>query len=83
MARELAPLTDTAVLTQAAMPRAMPVERLQVETDSIFTRVRCTQSVTDAVAVAQQLAGPRDCILVTGSFFVIDEYMQLAGMASR
>ncbi len=83
MARELAPLTDTAVLTQAAMPRAMPVERLEAETAQIFTRTRCTQSVTDAVAVAQQLASPRDCILVTGSFFVIDEYMQLAGMASR
>jgi len=83
MARELAPLTDTAVLTQAAMPRAMPVERLRVEMEPIITNTRCTQSVAEAVALARQLAGPRDCILVTGSFFIIDEYMQLANMASR
>ncbi len=83
IARELASLTDTAILTQAAMPRAMPVDRLACETEGAWNRVRQTESVSEAVLLAQRIAGPRDCILVTGSFFVIDEYMQLAAMASK
>ncbi len=81
MADILAPMTDIAILTRAALPRALPVQELEARTAQYWSRHRTATTVAEALGLARELAGPRDCIVVTGSFFVIDEYLQLAGMA--
>ncbi len=83
IAEIIAPLTDIAVLTQAQIPRAMSVEDLAAATAKYWRECRTASTVGEATATAFELAGPRDCIVITGSFFVLDEYLQLADEASR
>ncbi len=82
IAAALAPLADIAVLTQASMPRALPVQELQAQTAQYWSEHRVAATTQQALAMADDLAGPRDCIVVTGSFFVIDEFLQLTGRAT-
>ena len=83
IAETIAPLTDIAILTQARIPRAMSVEDLATATENYWRQCRTEATVEEATATAFDLAGPRDCIVITGSFFVLDEYLQLANGASR
>ncbi|MFO7946990.1 MAG: folylpolyglutamate synthase/dihydrofolate synthase family protein [Armatimonadota bacterium] len=76
VARALAPITDVAVLTQARIQRAMPVDILKVKTQHEWKRFETTRSVIEAVEGARKTAGPRDCILVTGSFYVVGEFLE-------
>ncbi len=83
IAEIIAPLTDIAVLTRAQIPRAMGVEDLGAATAKYWREYRTEGTVREAAATAFELAGPRDCILITGSFFVLDEYLQLGDEAGR
>lgn len=63
--------------TQANVPRAMPVDQLvelatgQGRTGNAFPDVKA------ALTAARAAAGPEDTILVTGSFFIVGEAMEV------
>ena len=77
--RQLAPLFDTVVLTAFQMnSRAMPISRLEQIWQAITGRPAHTmENPTDALAFCRTLAGPRDLICVTGSFFLAAEIRPL------
>jgi dihydrofolate synthase / folylpolyglutamate synthase len=74
--RELAPLVEVAVLTRAQIERALPAEDLARLSSALWRRSIVTENAGQALQTACELAGPRDCILVTGSFYVVGEIME-------
>lgn len=81
--RALAPLVQTAVLTQASLSRALPVDDLAAASADLWGESRSAEGVEEALAVARQLAGPRDCVLVTGSFYIVGEALQALGLGEE
>lgn len=79
VASALAYITDVAVLTRAHIPRSMAVDNLESKTGNIWKDYRTAATVAEAVDVAVCTAGPGGCVLVTGSFFVIDDYLHAVG----
>jgi dihydrofolate synthase/folylpolyglutamate synthase len=75
--RELAPLVDVAILTRAKIERALPAEDLVRVSGELWKRVIVAADVPEAMALARREAGEGDCILVTGSFYVVGEVMEL------
>lgn len=71
--RTLAPLVDVAILTQAHITRALPASDLERVSQGLWHQSLTVPSVTEALRIAQQQATPDDCILVTGSFYVVGE----------
>lgn len=78
--RELAPLTDLAILTQAQISRALPAADLERLTGTLWREARPVADTAAALRLARELAGPRDCILLTGSFYVVGEAMSVLGL---
>ena len=74
IAAELAS-ADRVILTRADMPRAMAIEALEERTRGLWRSYQVCSSSVDALAEARAMAGERDCICVTGSFFVVGEIM--------
>jgi dihydrofolate synthase/folylpolyglutamate synthase len=74
--RELAPLVDVAVLTQANIQRALPAEDLAKITIGLWRESLVTNEVDEALRLARERARPEDCLLITGSFYVVGEAMQ-------
>ncbi|MBI4565470.1 MAG: bifunctional folylpolyglutamate synthase/dihydrofolate synthase [Planctomycetes bacterium] len=70
MMRALDPKVDLWIVTRSSTPRACPPEILEKQTKKTAVR---TERVSDAVDLARKLAGPRDLVLVTGSFYVAGE----------
>ncbi len=62
---------DHVILTQASLPRAMPVETLARHTVGIWRSHEIIVPPETALQRARELAGPRDAICVTGSVFLI------------
>lgn len=79
----LAPLVDVALLTQAGLSRALPAADLQRRTLGFWCASERHPTTAGAVARALEWAGPRDCILVTGSFYVVGEAMAALAMTSE
>jgi dihydrofolate synthase / folylpolyglutamate synthase len=77
--RELAPLVEVAVLTQAGIARALPAAELARLTSALWRQAVVSDKVDDALQIARDLAGPEDCILITGSFYVVGEAMEAMG----
>jgi len=76
MARWFAPLAGHVILTEARLHRAMPVADLAQRTEGIWqVKPECIVHVRAALDRARRVAGPRDCICITGSFFVVGEAM--------
>jgi dihydrofolate synthase/folylpolyglutamate synthase len=69
MLRELGP-ADFSIFTRARSPRAAAPEALMRRSRGPAVRV---ERVDEAVALARQLAGPEDAVVVTGSFYVAGE----------
>lgn len=82
IAEALAPMTDVAVLTHADMPRALQAPEFEAATGHLWREYRTAPTTLDAVTVACDMAVPRDCIVITGSFFVLDEYLRLVNQAT-
>jgi dihydrofolate synthase/folylpolyglutamate synthase len=81
-AAQIAPLADQVVLTQAMMHRAEWASELTRATWPLWRNaphVRWT--VAESLELARELAGPQDCICVTGSIFVVAEALQALGRA--
>jgi dihydrofolate synthase/folylpolyglutamate synthase len=69
MLRELGPAA-LSIFTRARSPRAAAPEVLMRRSRGPAVRV---EGVDEAVALARQLAGPEDAVVVTGSFYVAGE----------
>ncbi len=73
--RTLAPLVDVAILTQAQISRALPVAQLAAASEGMWRESAVAPDVLTALRLARETAGECDCILVTGSFYVVGEAM--------
>jgi dihydrofolate synthase/folylpolyglutamate synthase len=82
MAQELAS-ADHAILTEASLLRALPVEHLAERTASAWRSFETIIAPTEALDRARELAGPRDLICVTGSVFVVGELMEEGRFSTR
>ncbi len=80
MAAELSS-ADHVILTEALLPRAMPLESLEERTERIWRSSELAYPPAEALARARALAGPRDLVCVTGSVFVVGDLIE-AGMIS-
>lgn len=76
MMRELFPLADQVVVTQARHPRAMETDALQEKALLLGWEVRTSNSVAEALNLALEAAGPEDLICATGSIFVVAEVQE-------
>jgi len=74
--RTLAPLVDVAILTQAQIARALPVADLQAASAGMWRESIMAEEVATALRLARETAREGDCILVTGSFYVVGEAME-------
>lgn len=77
--RTLAPIVDVAILTQAQIERALPAQELANLSRDLWRQWEIEPSATGAMQRARELAAPEDCILVTGSFYVVGEVMEAMG----
>lgn len=75
VAEALRPLTATIIATQARSPRALPAAALAARLRRWFPVVETAPTVAEAVSAARRRADPDDCILVTGSLFVVGELL--------
>jgi len=73
--RTLAPLVDVAILTRAQIERALPVADLVAASEGMWRESLVAEDVPTALRRARETAGDGDCILVTGSFYVVGEAM--------
>lgn len=77
----LAGLCHTAILTRAAISRSLPTHELQQQTADLWPACHIAEDVAEALQTARKLATTRDCILVTGSFYIVGEAMDVLGVA--
>jgi dihydrofolate synthase/folylpolyglutamate synthase len=73
MLRELLPLADRVIVTQAQHPRATAVQPLREELLARGYEPLSSNSVAEALDCALRLAQERDLICATGSLFVVAE----------
>ena len=79
MLRTLLPVADLAIFTRAATSRAAaPSDLMRMAKGRAAL---AAGSVARALALARKAAGPRDAVVVTGSFYVAGE--ALAQLSSR
>jgi len=71
MLRELLPLADRVIVTQAQHPRATAVQPLREELLARGYEPLSSNSVAEALDCALRLARERDLICATGSLFVV------------
>ncbi len=75
-ALSLCPKEATYYFTQAQIPRALPSAELGAMSKEAGLQGEVKESVTMALDQAFSVAKPNDLILVTGSFFILDEAYQ-------
>jgi dihydrofolate synthase / folylpolyglutamate synthase len=80
IAEILFPLAEQVVVTQAANPRAATTAELVEAASRIGVTLFAEETVTAALARAQQLSNPDGVIVVTGSIFLVGEVMTLIGV---
>jgi dihydrofolate synthase/folylpolyglutamate synthase len=77
MLKTLLPIADLAIFTRAANPRAAATSELMSKARGRAALAAGT--VARALKLARKAAGPRDAIVVTGSFYVAGEALGLMG----
>jgi dihydrofolate synthase/folylpolyglutamate synthase len=70
---EIVPIADEVVVTSPRSPRAAPAERVAEEVRHAGIDPETVATVEGAVALALELAGDDDLVLVTGSFTTVAE----------
>lgn len=70
---ELVPLADSVVLTRPDYHRAASLGDLEIAARPFDVPLTLRQRVSEAVEFAKSVAGPGDCILITGSLFTVGE----------
>lgn len=71
--RELVPLANTVVVTQAASDRAVDADALAGKVSRLTSEFCVQRDVAGAIGQAMRRAGPRDLVLVTGSLYTVGE----------
>lgn len=66
-------LVDEVVLTQADLPRSATAQDLRASLEGLLPHPHVVPSLSDAMALARQLAGPEDLVCVTGSLMLVGE----------
>lgn len=67
-------LVDEVVLTQADLPRAATAQELRDLLEGLLPPPHVVPSLSDAMALARQLATPDGLVCVTGSLMLVGEY---------
>jgi dihydrofolate synthase / folylpolyglutamate synthase len=86
IARVLVPPSSAVVLTRSYHPRAAPVELLAEHVRPLLrpgTPLIMTHDIPPALDEARRLAGPDDCICVTGSLFPVAAAREALGVATE
>ena len=65
--------------TQPTVPRRMPVEAVLQKAQELGIDGKAYGKVEDAVAAAQAAAGDRELVLVTGSIYLVADYLATVG----
>ena len=68
-------LVDEVVLTQADLPRAATAQELRTSLDGLLPHLHVVPSLSDAMALARQLATPDGLVCVSGSLMLVGECM--------
>lgn len=79
--RVLAPYVDVAILTQAQISRALAAEKLAEASRGFWRQFLIASDVSLALSGARAQASPQDCILITGSFYIVGEALELLSRA--
>ena len=66
-------LVDEVVLTQADLPRAATAQELRASFEGLLTHPHVVPLLSDAMALARQLATPDGLVCVTGSLMLVGE----------
>ncbi|WP_029215339.1 bifunctional folylpolyglutamate synthase/dihydrofolate synthase [Kallotenue papyrolyticum] len=86
IARALVPEAAAVVLTRSYHPRAAPVELLEQHVRPWLpphAPLIATHDVPPALEAARRVAGPEDCICVTGSLFPVAAAREALGVATE
>lgn len=84
--RELLPVASEIICTAASYGRAASAESLSEHAASLGFASRKTDDLSGALSLAEELCGPDDIIVVTGSFYTIGETREILiskGVLSR
>jgi len=73
----LVPHADILIATAASTPRALPAQSIADAARGCVAEIEIVEPVAAAVHRALEVAGPRDLILVSGSFYVVAEVPSL------
>jgi len=76
---ELTPLADSVVITKPNSPRAGDWELLAYEARKFADKVVLIESITEAVDAAMAMAGEKDLVCITGSFYMVAEAREHVG----
>ena len=68
-------LVDEMVLTQADLPRAATSQELQASLEGLLPPPHVVSSLSDAMALARQLATPDGLVCVSGSLMLVGDCM--------
>jgi dihydrofolate synthase / folylpolyglutamate synthase len=66
-------LVDEVVLTQADLPRAATAQELRASLEGLLPHPHLVPAISDAMALARQLATPDGLVCVTGSLMLVGE----------
>ncbi|TLY26468.1 MAG: bifunctional folylpolyglutamate synthase/dihydrofolate synthase [Nitrospirae bacterium] len=66
-------LVDEVVLTQADLPRSATAQELRASLEGLLPHPHVVPSISDAMALARQLATPEGLVCVTGSLMLVGE----------
>lgn len=81
--REIVPLADELILTSSGYPRAVEPGLLREKVMGLFgRRALVVGEVQKVMEEAKRLAGPGDCICVTGSFYLAGRVMEVMGLST-
>jgi dihydrofolate synthase / folylpolyglutamate synthase len=69
----LSGLVDDVVLTQVNLPRSATANELRASLDGLLPHSHVVPSLSDAMALARQLATPEGLVCVTGSLMLVGE----------
>ena len=73
MISAFASLADHIIVTKPSYSRAMDLAELAAETRRIHRSVQAEDSVESAIAAARGVASVHDCIVITGSLYVVGD----------
>jgi dihydrofolate synthase/folylpolyglutamate synthase len=79
---ELAHFFDTVIVTRSCHPRAIEPIKLKSEFNNYGVYPRVTETVSEAISLASNIAVEEDLICAAGSLFVVAEVINSTGLAT-